>query len=421
MTKIIFTPKQKKALQLIDAAKTQQIMLYGGSRSGKTFLLCWALHRRAMEFPGSRHAILRWRFDHVKQSVWYDTYTKMVRLDDAALLPQIKRNKSDWFWLYPNGSEVWFGGLDDEERVEKILGNEYATIYLNECSQISQHARDTAMTRLAQCVKGMNLQMFYDCNPSSTKHWTYRDFVGQPMEGSACLQMNPQDNAAHLPEHYVGLLQRLPPRQRERFLHGRFLADVEGALWQQEWIDGNRIGLNAALPGTCRIVVGVDPSISGAGDETGIIVCAYDGVCAWVLEDVSLRGTPDAWARAVVDAMRRWHVDAVVAEVNQGGDMVASLLRHHDASMRVINVRASKGKLTRAEPISALYEQGRVRHRGEFTLLEEQMTQYTGAVSDSSPDRMDALVWALTELFNVAGSNDMAADMLPSMTGGSFF
>ncbi len=418
---ITFTPKQKQALKLLRAKDAQQIMLYGGSRSGKTFVLCWALHQRALHYPESRHAILRWRFNHVKQSVWYDTYTKMVKCDDPQLLPQIKRNKSDWFWQYPNGSEVWFGGLDDEERVEKILGNEYATIYLNECSQISQHARDTAMTRLAQKIAGLRLQMFYDCNPSSTRHWTYRDFVEKPLPGAYALQMNPADNATHLPEHYVGLLQRLPPRQRDRFLHGRFLNEVEGALWQQEWIDRNRLRGDAPLPSSCRIVIGVDPSVSGTGDETGIVVCAYDGQFAWVLEDASLQATPDAWARRVIQAVRYWRADAVVAEVNQGGDMVTTLLRHHDPTLRVLQVRASKGKWTRAEPISALYEQGRVRHRGEFPLLEEQMTNYTGSLTTDSPDRLDAAVWALTELFAVDSDTMDLVTALPTTTGGSFY
>lgn len=263
--------------------------------------------------------------------------------------------------------------------------------------------------------------MFYDCNPSSTKHWSYRDFIGKILPETACLQMNPEDNAANLPEHYIGLLQRLPMRQRERFLHGRFLAEVEGALWRQEWIDAHRISPIATLPSTCRIVVGVDPAVSGAGDETGIVVAAFDGSCAWVLEDASLKGTPDAWARRVAAAVKYWQADAVVAEVNQGGDMVASLLRHHDANLRVVNVRASKGKLTRAEPISALYEQGRVKHRGAFDLLEEQLTQYTGNVTEESPDRLDALVWALTELFAVEGGMDDLVGCTPFATGGSFF
>lgn len=417
---IKFTDKQKQAIALLQDMNLQQVMLYGGSRSGKTFALCHEIHRRAKSFEGGRHAILRWRFNHVKQSVWYDTYAKVAKLDDAELFKAIKRNKSDWFWQYPNGAEVWFGGLDDEERVDKILGNEYATIYLNECSQISEHARDTAMTRLAQNVPGLKPMLFYDCNPSSTRHWSYRDFIGDKQPATACLQMNPDDNLANLPEHYIGLLQRLPQRQRERFLHGRFLAEVEGALWRQEWIDEHRASPITPLPTTCRIVVGVDPAVSGAGDETGIIVAAFDGRDAWVLEDASMRSTPDAWARRVATAVKHWQADAVVAEVNQGGDMVSSLLRHHDTTLRVINVRASKGKLTRAEPISALYEQGRVKHRGVFELLEEQLTQYTGSLTEESPDRLDALVWALTELFAVEGGAE-TGDVLPFSTGGSFF
>lgn len=397
---ITLTDKQQQAMKLIEDESLRHIMLYGGSRSGKTFVLCWALHQRAMCYPESRHVILRHRFNHVKQSVWYDTYTKLVRRASPEMWSSIKRNKSDWFWTYPNGSEVWFGGLDDEERVDKILGNEYVTMYLNECSQISAHARDTAITRLAQYVPNCHPKLFYDCNPSSLHHWSYQDFIAQPTAQHACLQMNPQDNLEHLPSHYIGLLEHLPSRQRERFLHGQFQSDIEGALWQQEWIDRNRLLPMAALPSTHRIVIGVDPSVTGSGDETGIIVVAFDGNEAWVLEDATVRATPDAWARRVIQAARFWQADAVVAEVNQGGDLVQQVLHQQDPLMRIIPVRASKGKLTRAEPISALYEQGRVRHRGVFDRLEAQLTHYTGRLSEESPDRLDALVWALTDCFN---------------------
>ncbi|MEE4289524.1 MAG: ATP-binding protein, partial [Erythrobacter sp.] len=157
-------------------------------------------------------------------------------------------------------------------------------------------------------------------------------------------------------------------------------------------------------PEYCRVVVAVDPPASSAGDECGIIVAALgvDGI-ARVLADCSLAGaSPAQWAQAVALAAGEWQADRVVAEANQGGDMVESVLRAADQALPVRLVHASRGKIARAEPVAALYAAGRVRHRGDFARLEDQlcgmMTGGDYAGPGRSPDRADALVWALAEL-----------------------
>jgi predicted phage terminase large subunit-like protein len=149
-----------------------------------------------------------------------------------------------------------------------------------------------------------------------------------------------------------------------------------------------------------RIVVAIDPAVTSGedSDETGIVVAGLsnDGKF-YVLADYSTRTTPDAWARVAIDAYKEFKADRIVAEVNNGGDMVSILLRTVDPTIPVKKVTASRGKRVRAEPISALYEQGRVHHVGEFVKLEEQMITWTPDML-RSPDRIDALVWALTEL-----------------------
>ena len=147
------TVKQKEATKLLVLKK--HAMLYGGSRSGKTFIAIRSLIIRALKYPGSRHLIIRYRFNHVKQSIWFDTFPKVMKLCFPGVL--FKENKSDWFVQFQNGSELWFGGTDDKERVEKILGNEYATIYANECSQIPYEAITLIRTRLAQRVRGLKI------------------------------------------------------------------------------------------------------------------------------------------------------------------------------------------------------------------------------------------------------------------------
>lgn len=189
-------------------------------------------------------------------------------------------------------------------------------------------------------------------------------------------------------------------------LDGVLMEDVEGALWSRAALE--RLRLDSA-PVFDRIVVAVDPPVTGkaGSDECGIVVVGAqtDGPPqdwrAVVLEDCSVQGVgPLGWARAAVSAMEKWGADRLVAEVNQGGDMVETVLRQIDALVPVTKVHASKGKVARAEPVAALYEQGRVWHLKGLGALEDQMCRMSqlGYEGKGSPDRVDALVWALTDL-----------------------
>jgi phage terminase large subunit-like protein len=187
-------------------------------------------------------------------------------------------------------------------------------------------------------------------------------------------------------------------------LAAEILDDMPGALWRRARIDELRKGEDD-VPTLRRVIVAIDPAAStgeGAG-ETGIIGTGLgDDRQGYVLEDASCSEGPDGWARRAVALFDRLDADAIVAEVNQGGDMVESVIRSVRPTVPVIKVRATRGKAVRAEPISALYEQGRVHHVGSLPALEDQMCQFdpvTGLAGGVSPDRVDALVWGLTELF----------------------
>ncbi len=192
-------------------------------------------------------------------------------------------------------------------------------------------------------------------------------------------------------------------------LNGEILEDTPGALWTRATIEALRV---AVAPALVRIVVAVDPAAgSGTGsDETGIIVAGLgaDGH-GYVLEDVSLRASPDAWGRAAVHAYWRWRADRILGEVNNGGEMIEHVIRTVDPSVAYKAVRASRGKAARAEPVAALDEQGRVHHVGAFPMLEDQMCVLTAdfdrATAGFSPDRVDARVWALSDLM-LAGSGE---------------
>ncbi len=186
-------------------------------------------------------------------------------------------------------------------------------------------------------------------------------------------------------------------------LDGELIADQDGALWRRDWIEAARV---RAVPDLDRIVVAVDPPASSTGDECGIVVAGRGGSDGYVLADYSLGGlTPAGWAARVMQAYADFDADAIIAEANQGGDMVKSVLQQADADAPVKLVHASRGKITRAAPIAALYEAGRVHHAGLFAALEDQMCHYDGSKGAKSPDRMDALVWALSDLFEGKRAN----------------
>jgi len=187
-------------------------------------------------------------------------------------------------------------------------------------------------------------------------------------------------------------------------LYAEIVEDVEGALWSPSLIEKARkpAGTEIELQ---QIIVGIDPAVTSGenSDETGIIVVGKDfNQSYYVLDDISGRHTPDKWARLAINAFYDWEADRIVAEVNNGGDLVERLIRNADPNVPYRSVRATRGKLVRAEPISALYEQERVHHIGYFPELETQMCTYTGQTTPS-PDRLDALVWGLSELNRSSG------------------
>ena len=187
-------------------------------------------------------------------------------------------------------------------------------------------------------------------------------------------------------------------------LYAEIIEDFEGALWSNKMIEEGRLNENEERD-LRQIIVAIDPAVTANenSDETGIIVAGKDyNDRFYVLEDVSGVYTPDQWGRKAIDCYYEWQADRIVAEVNNGGDLVERLLRSIDPHIPYRSVRATRGKLTRAEPISALYEQKRVHHVGYFAELESQMCSYTGETKPS-PDRLDALVWAMTELSKSRG------------------
>lgn len=211
------------------------------------------------------------------------------------------------------------------------------------------------------------------------------------------------ENRANLAEvYYTSIISKYEgTRLGRQELHAEILEDIEGALFNRLVIDQYRIKSIRARE-LARIVVAIDPAVTNTedSDETGIVVAAkgVDGR-GYVLDDITCRLSPDGWATRAVAAFHDRKADRIIAETNNGGDLVERVIRTVDSRVPYRKVTASRGKLTRAEPIAALYEQGKISHVGPFDKLEDEMVTYTGSPGERSPNRMDAMVYALTELF----------------------
>jgi hypothetical protein len=378
---------------------------------------------RALLAPGSRHLVARFRANAAKRTIALDTLPKVMRLCFPGVRWEYKTQ--DGYVLFPDiGSEIWIGGLDSPERIDKILGAEFATIFVNEASEVPWGTIEVLKTRLAQnalITMGPNAgrylrhKFYIDLNPTGKKHWSYRLFVDKVNPGDGAplaephdyvwMQINPVDNP-NLSPAYLKALTGLSKLQKKRFYDGDYNGETEGALWSEPLF--RRCSRTAMAP-LQRIVIAVDPSGAKhakdiSADEIGIIVAGLgsDGVI-YVLEDLSLRASPAIWAKLIVAAYQRLNADAVIVEDNFGGPLVESMIRAVDAHVNVRSVAASSGKHIRAEPVAALYERGLVRHVGEadqYEALEDQLMQFTvaGYMGAGSPDRADALVWAGTAL-----------------------
>jgi phage terminase large subunit-like protein len=407
---------QQRAKALL-ASAARYICFVGGSRSGKTTLFVRAIVFRALAAPHSRHAILRYKANAARTSIIHDTLPKVMREQFPAV--KYVEHRQDGFFTLANGSEIWVGGLDEQDRAEKILGNEYVSIFFNECSQIPYSSVVMGLTRLAQVVGNLKQRAYFDLNPVGKGHWTNslfglkRDpFSRVPLtnpEEYVREYINPVDNREHLSADYIQSLATLPERQRKRFYEGIYIDELDEALWSYEILERTRDEVSSPrerVNSCTRIVVAIDPSGAASAedftrDEIGVIVAGKGSDDhAYVLADRSLRDSPQAWAKVAVQAYHEFKADRIIAEQNFGGEMVRRVIQAVDPNVPISLISASRGKVVRAEPVAALYEQDKVHHVGRFPILEEQLCAFTtsGYRGEGSPDHADALVWALSDL-----------------------
>lgn len=292
-----------------------------------------------------------------------------------------------------NGAMATTHSADEPDR---LRGPQHDFIWADEPRSWKYPATwDNAMLGLRL---GSNPRAMATTTPSRTP--LIRKLLAQP--GVVLTRGSTYDNRDNLADAFFEhiITQYEGTRLGRQELYAEMLDDVPGALWNQALIERTRIAAKD-MPQLRRIVVAVDPAITSSegANETGLGVAGVDHAGhGYVLSDLSLRASPDGWASAAVKAYYAWQADRIVAESNQGGEMVELTIRTADSRVPVKLVHASRGKITRAEPVAALYEQGKVHHVGMFAELEDQLCSKVPGDDDVADDRFDWLVWALTEL-----------------------
>lgn len=368
---------------------------YGGRGSGKSHFFAELGIERCLLQSGVRMVCIREVQKSLKESA------KLLIEDKIAALGvgQHFRVQEDRIKT-PGGGLVIFQGMQDHtaETIKSLEGFDVA--WIEEAQTLSERSFEL----LRPTIRKPGSEIWASWNPRTASDPVDAFFRGvNPPPDSACVRVNYGDNPFFPAELEAERLWD-ERNNRDRYGHiwlGEYEPAAIGAIWDRLTIHQGR---RTDAPDLRRIVVAVDPAVSAQpkSDEHGIVVCGMgDDKRGYVLADYSMRGSPRQWADRAIAAYDLYEADAIVIEVNQGGDMVRATLEAARPGLRILEVRATRGKHVRAEPISALYHLGQVSHVGTFTELEDQMCLMTAAgyEGEGSPDRVDALVWGMTELF----------------------
>lgn len=391
-------------------------LVLAGRGFGKTRMGAEWIREKAHANPGCRIALVA--------ETAADARDVMIKGDSGLLNCDPTLSEDDWSptnrcLTWPNGSKAYtYNGTTPDQ----LRGPQHHFAWVDELAKFEymQDAWD-------QCQFGLRLGEHPQCLVTTTPRPlpVIKKLMKREGDGVYVTRGSTLDNQANLAKNTIKeLYERYSgTRLGRQELEGEILEDVPGALWHRESIDSTR--LRVAPEGLLKVYVAVDPAASSEerSDEHGIVVVGMardaDGYArGYVLEDGSLRGTPEEWGRRVIHLYRKWSADKIIAEKNNGGEMVEHVIRSQDRTANVKLVHASRGKVVRAEPISALYEQGRVHHVGIFDELEDQMCMFSvdnvRNSSTGSPDRVDALVWGLTEIFDKITGRRLITDDKPT-------
>ena len=389
---------------LDDARQWRNWLVMGGRGSGKTRTGAEWVRAQAMGYTPmadevcSRIALVGETIGAVR-SVMVEGVSGLLAIHPEGDRPRFEPSKNQLVW--PNGT---IAQMFSAENPAGLRGPQFSAAWCDEICKWRYGVETWDMLQFGLRL-GLSPRVVVTTTP-------------MPIELIKKIMVNPatvisrsttMSNVAHLSSAFLDEVQRRYGSSRlgRQELEGEIIEERDDALWMRDWFEQHRV---QSAPDLTRIVVAVDPPITSGkrSDACGIVIAGlgFDGRC-YVLADRSTRGQlPLDWAKGVIDAYRDFRGDCIVAEINQGGELVENLLRQVDERVPIKKVHATRGKWVRAEPISALYGRGLVSHVGSIAMLEDQLCDFgpNGLSSGRSPDRLDALVWAVTELMLVGSS-----------------
>jgi PBSX family phage terminase large subunit len=370
--------------------------LYGGRGSAKSHFFAEAMIGNAASGDGFRAVCVREVQKSLKESAKRLLEDKIAAMGFSRLFSI----QSDSIKT-PGGGIITFQGMQDHtaESVKSLEG--FNVAWCEEAQTLSTKS----LEMLRPTIRTPGSEIWFSWNPRNAGDPVDAFFRGvEPPEDAIIRGINYDQNKLFPPELEVERLhdERTNPDRYAHIWLGAYEPQAVGAIWSRQVIHGNRLAEMQVERE--RTVVGIDPAVSDTetSDMHGISVCAMGADDrGYVLEDASLKGSPHQWAERAIAMFDKWDADAVVIEINQGGDMVKHTLQTIRRDLPIIEVRATRGKHVRAEPISALYTLGRVSHIGTFTEMEDQLCKFTshGYEGNDSPDRAEAMIWCMTELF----------------------
>lgn len=374
----------------------------GGRGAGKTRSGAEFIRARTQDGKAKRIALLGATLGDVRE-VMIEGPSGLKNIGPKDMQPVYESSRRRLTW--PNGALAYAFSAEDPD---SLRGPQFDCAWCDEFASWRYPQRSLSMLQMGLRL-GDNPQAAITTTPKPIP--ALKDLIDQP--GTVVTRASTYDNAAYLADDFLSYVQDRWGQTRlgRQELLGELVEDMPGALWNRAMLEACR---THKIPTLARIVIGVDPPASSSekANACGIIVAATfasdDGAVAdkqdqkaVILADETLeQATPLQWAQKVADCAQKYHAQAIVAEVNQGGDMVREMLKIAGLQTRLIMVHASKGKRLRAEPVLGLYEQGRVHHLGAFPMLEDEMCSFgsDAFAGTRSPDRLDAMVWAITEL-----------------------
>jgi phage terminase large subunit-like protein len=372
-------------------------ILLGGRGAGKTRMGAEWIRSLERDRPGPQRFALVSETYADGREVMIDGQSGLLHLGPPARRPRYEASRRRLVW--PSGAVAYCFSSEDPDG---LRGHEFSAAWSDELCKW-KHAEETWSNLQLALRLGDQPRQMVTTTPRPTR--LLKRLMKTP--GAVISRATTYANAENLPRAFLAEIAAAfegSALGRQELL-GEIVEDRAGALWSWDMIEAARISVPAGFHASLdRIVVAVDPpATSGEGaDECGVIVAGLlhgAETTAFVLADRSAGGLkPLEWAARAVAAYREFAADRIIVETNQGGEMAREIIRQIDPSVPVREARATRGKTQRAEPVAALYEQGRVRHAGAFPKLEDQMTQFAGLKGEKSPDRLDALVWALTDL-----------------------